>query len=125
MAYIFTNPNPAGRLVGDCVIRANSIILDQSWDKTYKDLVTAGFHVKDMPSSNSIWESYLKHNGFRKRVLPDHCPDCYTVNDFCADHPIGDYVVATGSHVVAVIDGNIYDAWPSGMEVPAYYLERK
>lgn len=53
------------------------------------------------------------------------CPECYTVADFCWDNPYGYYLLATGTHAVAVIDGDYYDTWDSGNESVAYYYERK
>ncbi len=35
MAYKFYNPNPNDKFTDDCVIRAISKFLDQSWDTTY------------------------------------------------------------------------------------------
>jgi hypothetical protein len=58
-------------------------------------------------------------------MLPNDCPDCYTVEDFCQEHPNGTFVVATHGHVLAVIDGNYYDSWDSGQENPIYYFERE
>lgn len=123
--YIHRNPNPLGKSVGDCVIRAISIAFDIPWEDAYIDLTDWGFVKCDMPSSNDVWSSYLLDNGFRRRILPDTCPDCYTIRDFCQDYPRGLYIVATGSHVVAVIDGDYYDSWDSGNEVPIYYFERR
>ena len=56
----------------------------------------------DMPSSNYVWGSFLKHKGYRRMNLPDTCPDCYTLGKFCEDYPSGKYIVATGTHAVAV-----------------------
>lgn len=78
----------------------------------------------DMPSSNAVWDSLLKKNGFVREVIPNECNDCYTIEDFCEDHPDGVYVVGTGSHAIAVIDGYFFDAWRSGMEQPIYYYRR-
>ena len=74
---------------------------------------------------DDVWGSYLKGKGFRRFILPDTCPDCYTVKDFCLDYPYGTYLLATGSHVVAVINGDYYDAWDSGNETPIYYWTRR
>ena len=54
----------------------------------------------DMPSSNAVWGSYLYDHGFRRQIIPNECPECYTIADFCLDHPFGLYVLATGTHVV-------------------------
>lgn len=123
--FIYANPNPSKILVGDCVIRAVSILLDQSWEDTYDDICFYGKAMHDMPSSNEVWSEYLYNCGFIRRIIPDTCPACYTINRFCQDNPYGEFLLATGSHVVAVIDGNYYDTWDSGNEIPIYYFKRR
>lgn len=125
MAFIFDNPNPNDALVGDCVIRAISIALNKKWDDVYIDLSTNGFLLRDMPSSNRVWGDYLKTNGYKSHILPDTCPYCYTIKDFCNDYPQGVYILATGTHVVAVINGDYYDTWDSGNETPVYYWKKE
>ena len=122
--YVEYNPNPAGRNTGDCVIRALSKVMNTSWDETFFSVMAEAFTLKDMPSANSVWGSFLKNNGFKRSVIPDYCPNCYTIKDFCDDHFKGTFVLATGTHVVAVVDGNYYDSWDSGKEVPAYYWRK-
>jgi hypothetical protein len=73
-----------------------------------------------MPSENPVWDAYLRSKGFQREVIPNTCPDCYTVKDFCNDHKSGIYVLGTGNHVVAVVDGNYIDDWDSGNEVPLF-----
>lgn len=124
MAYIFANPNPAKKLVGDCVIRAIAILTDRSWDSVYLDLIVYTYKLKDMPSSNNAWISYLKSLGFSQFLLPDTCPDCYTVSDFAKDNPKGSFLLGTGSHVVAIVDGDYYDTWDSGEEIPIYFFSK-
>lgn len=79
----------------------------------------------DLPHANHVWGAYLRHRGFRRNIIPNECPDCYSVSDFCKDHPKGNFVLALSGHVVAVVDGNYYDTWDSGDEVPIYYWEKK
>ncbi len=119
------NPNPAGRRVGDCVVRALSMATGQTWERTYIDLCIEGLVRSDMPNADHVWGSYLRRIGFKRHALPDSCPDCYTVEDFCKDHPTGSYVLAIGGHVVAAKDGNFLDSWNSANEVPAYYWQRE
>jgi len=76
-----------------------------------------------MPSANVVWISFLQDMGFRKHIIPNNCPSCYTIQDFCNDHPKGLYVVGTGTHVVAVLNGRYYDSWDSGDEIPVFYLK--
>ena len=122
--FVFYNPNPAGKLVGDCVIRAISKVEGQSWEDTVVGIVAEAFKLCDMPSSNYVWGSYLKSKGYARKNLPDTCPDCYTVRQFCEEHPDGKYIVATGTHAVAVVK-NIYDTWDSSDEVVMYYWEKE
>lgn len=125
MSFIFENPNPKKNLVGDCVIRGISILTDRPWEDIYLEIVSQGYFMYDMPSSNSVWGAYLKSQGYVRRAIPNSCPNCYSIVQFCNDHPRGRYLVATGTHVVAVIDGNYYDTWDSGNEIPVYYFEKE
>ena len=122
--FIRRNGNPAGNRVGDCVVRAIATVMNEDWDRIYLDLVMEGYAMKDMPSANAVWGSYLHRWGFNRRVIPNTCPRCYTVKDFCKDHPQGYYILATGTHVIAVINGDYIDSWDSGSEIPIYYWER-
>ena len=125
MAYIHYNPNPKGVLVGDCVIRAISKLTEKDWDSVYVDITLQGFVMKDMPSSNSVWGSYLTSKGYRRGVIPNTCPDCYTVRNFCEDRPYGRFLLSIGTHVVTVVDGDYYDSWDSGNEIPVYYYTKE
>ena len=123
--YIYYNPNPLGLSVGDCTIRAISRALNTTWELTYNLLADLGFEMCDMPSSNRVWSELLKLNKFKKHQISDTCPNCYTVKNFCYDHPKGTYVVGTGEHVVCIKNGNYFDSWDSGNEIPIYYFERR
>lgn len=121
--WIEYNPNPLAKRVGDCVVRAISKALDKPWEQTYTELCVQGFMMGDLPNSNAIFGAYLRHKNFKRHTIED-CPDCYSIEDFCRDHPKGVFVVGTGSHVVAVVDANIFDAWDSRQETPVYYFEK-
>ena len=118
------NPNPHSKLVGDCVIRAVSKATDQEWGEAYLGLCIQGYVMGDLPSSNIVWGAYLKRFGFKRNLLPVDCPECYTIDDFCTEHPNGVYVIGTGSHAVSICDGKYFDAWDSGQEQPIYYYSR-
>lgn len=121
MAFIHYNPNPHGEYVGDCVIRAITKALDKSWNEIYLAMALVGYSMGDMPSSNRVWGQFLKDMGYRRYIIPNTCPDCYTIRAFCEDNPKGTYIVGTGTHVVTVKDGNYYDSWDSGDETPIFY----
>lgn len=125
MAFIEYNANPAGRRVGDCTVRAISKALGKDWEDVYSGLFVEGYSMSDMPSANSVWGAYLRDHGFTRQIIPDYVPIDYTVRDFCEDHPTDTYILAIDGHVVCVIDGDYYDAWDSGNEIPHYYWMRK
>ena len=77
--WIEYNPNPAGRRVGDCSVRAISAALGVDWETAYKLVTKAGFDMADMPSSNGVWGAVLRQYGFYREAIPNICPDCYTV----------------------------------------------
>ena len=120
----YINKNPRNKAVGDCTVRAISTATGKSWMDTYLDLCLFGLLNGDMPSSNAITTSYLKNQGFKRRTIPDDCPDCYCVGDFCKDHPKGTFVIGTGSHLTTVIDSVLWDSWDSRNETPVYYFEK-
>lgn len=123
--FIKYNPNPTASRVGDCTIRAVSKAMNQSWEDSYIDLCLYGLLLGDLPSANSVWGKYLRENGFKRHIIPDTCPSCYTVNDFCEDHKKGVYLLALNGHVVTVCDGDFYDTWNSGDEIPVYYWTKE
>lgn len=125
MAWIFRNENPLGKQVGDCTVRAIATATGQPWDDTFIEMALKGFSMADMPSANAVTTAYLREKGFVRRTVPNTCPDCYTVKDFCNDNPNGIYIVGIGTHIVTVIDGDYFDTWDSGNEIPLYYFERE
>ena len=117
------NPSPVGRQVGDCAVRAVAKAIGSDWERAYAELALMGFMMGDMPSGNSVINAVLKQYGFRKQIVPDTCPDCYTVRDFANDHPRGTFVVGTGNHVVCIENGTAYDSWDSMNEIVIFYWE--
>lgn len=124
MAYAPYNENPFGRNTVDCTVRAIALFLDSDWDTQYARLSVYGFMKKDMTVANNLWMGYLRSLGYKPHEIPDMCPDCYTVKEFCLDHPTGRYLLGTEGHVVAVVNGNYYDTWDSGEEIPLFFWER-
>lgn len=119
------NVNPGRRRVGDCVVRAIATATGRSWFDIYDDQYWVGRNSYDMPSSNGVWGLYLFKLGFTPFLLPDSCPECITIREFAKQFPKGTYIIGTGMHAVAVIDGNYYDTWDSGSLSPSYFFEVK
>lgn len=120
----YHNENPINNRVGDCVVRALSTALNQEWEKTYAELCIQGLMFCDLPSSNAVWGSYLAHKGYKRFAIPNDC-NCYTVEDFCKDHPRGTYILGTGTHCICAKDGCFFDSWNSSQECPIYYFTKE
>ena len=119
--YVFANPNPHKLITDDCVIRAIALAEGRPWDDVYIDLLVEGYIEKEMPNANGVWGQYLSYKGYERHMIPDTCPCCYSVKQFCIDHPHGTYVLGTGTHAVCVIESDYYDVWDSGNATPIYY----
>ena len=119
--WIQVNPNPQRKEAPDCVIRAICIALNMSWFEVYDDLCALGRKECNMPSADAVWGRYLYELGFVPFVLPHSCPRCLTIDEFTRYFPKGTYIIGTGSHAVAVANGNYYDSWDSGREVPSFF----
>lgn len=119
--YEFVNMNPCKKRLGDCVVRAISLALNQSWYRTAIDLCIEGLIQCDMQDSNAVWGAYLLSKGFKKYPILD----AMTFSEFATAHSKGLYVVATGSHVAVVRDGILLDNWDSSDEQVSYYFVRE
>lgn len=139
------NPNPRGLLVGDCTVRSICAVTGLDWHAAHNSLCGLSSVMADMPSADRVWHELLRWCGFHREELPDRCRlprgiealrttrgadvdlarQCYTVQDFCRMHPHGIYVLGPPSHAVAVISGQYWDAWDSGLTVPEYILTRE
>jgi hypothetical protein len=123
--WIPYNPNPTGRNVEDCSVRAITKALGVDWETAYALIAQNGYQMGDMMHSNSVWGALLREHGFYRSALPNTCPSCYTAEDFARDNPHGVFVLGFGRHVATVVDGNIYDSWDSSKEIPQYFWYKK
>ena len=120
--YIYYNPNPAGSTSAeDCVIRAIAKATNTDWQKVYAALCVYGFAFATWGNKNAVWDAYLRDLGYQRHIVPNTCPNCYTVADFARDNPTGTYILGIGDHAVPVQDGDWYDSWDSGGEVPILF----
>ena len=123
--YRHYNPNPSELMVDDCAIRALCCLEGMTWEDASLALFMRSYEMKDVQTSSNVFNSYLKNIGYIRTQISNTCPDCYTVHDFCNDNPRGKYVVATQTHVIAVIDGDNYDSWDSSNEPIIYYWSKQ
>lgn len=122
--FVKLNCNPDNKNVGDCVIRAISKTLNQSWEETFLGICMQGYIMHDMPSSNSVWGAYLRSKGYVRHILPMDYPVGYSVADFVSEHD-DNCVLALDGHVVSASNGDYYDTWDSGDKPVLYYWSKE
>ena len=123
--YKYYQPNPQNKKTDDCVIRALTKALDCDWETASVYAMTQQIRDSDIFVKNYVWGNLLLRNGYTKHPLPNTCPACYTVRDFAEDFKRGTYIVGTGDHVLAVIDGDYYDSFDSGEMIPILYYHKE
>ena len=121
--WIKYNANPVANRVEDCAIRAVAVALNISWDDAFDLIAESAKAMAGVMHLNAVFGAVLRQHGFERKIIPNKCPDCYTIKDFCRDNPHGVFVVGTGSHVVAVIDGDYIDSFDSGDLLAIFYWE--
>lgn len=120
--WIEYQPNPVRTDgVGDCSVRAVSKALGITWEQAYARLTLNGFLMGDVMNANYVIGSVLRTNGFKRKSIPDECPECFTVKDFCNQYQVGIYVVFSQDNVATVINGDLYDSWDSSNNIPQFY----
>lgn len=87
--YIYYNPNPnsSASKKNDCVVRAISRVLNKRWTRVYDELSSLGRRLGDWGCYFTVWGPYLRDHGFKKYVIPNYCPDCYTMGRFADGDP--------------------------------------
>ena len=119
--WIQINPNPGKKIAPDCVIRAISVALNKTWLDVSDELYSVARREYSITSDDHVWGRYLYELGFEPFLLSESCPKCITVRAFSKIFPRGTYIIGTGSHAVAVVNGNYFDTWDSGNEVPTFF----
>lgn len=119
--WIKYNANPVANNAEDCAVRAVAVALNVSWDDAFDMIAQMAKNMGVMMHNNAAWGAVLRQHGFKRAIIPNECPDCYTAEDFCMEHPEGVYVLGFGTHTATVIDGNLIDTWNSLGEIPQYY----
>ena len=112
------NPNPVNVKTDDCAVRALTKAIDTDWETAYARLAMSGFAMGLMPNDVATFAATMRKNDFYRAAIPNTCPDCYTVADFAEDNPEGTFVLASGTHVVTIVDGDIYDMFDSSSMIP-------
>lgn len=114
MEFVKFNANPKGRKTGDCVIRAICTALNESWEDTYKGMLTVALDTGYAISCKDNFSEYLKRKGYEKQKMPKKSSGKkYTVAEFCNELAKDNYtyVINLANHLTLVRNRNIYDLW--------------
>jgi hypothetical protein len=115
--FHFHNANPKNRTTTDCVFRAISTALKQDYNQTVMEMAEmtckTGFAMND----NKGITKYLESKGWTKHSQPRKSDGTkYTGKEFCQSFiNKQERCVASigGHHVVAIVNGKVYDTWNS------------
>ena len=67
--YSYFNPNPNGRNVSDCTVRAICKATGKDWGEVYLSLCIQGYLDGDLPNANACWGAYLRSLGYRRYII--------------------------------------------------------
>lgn len=116
MEFSYFNPNPCGRTVGDCAVRAIAKALDMDWGQAFAILASFAYSMCDMPNADEVWGAVLRAYGFVRFNIPEGI----TVEDIVNKYPSHICVIGFGRHVSTIRNGILYDAWNSSRETPLF-----
>lgn len=120
--YVFYNPNPVSKDVGDCVIRALSVVTGKDWLTLFDELTEVCRRVFSLIDNQDVFSLYLREHAYACCEYEGRMPTLY---EFAKAHPKGKYFVIVPEHAVGVKDGKYYDTFDAGKEpVIAFYLPR-
>lgn len=119
-SYIEYNANSNNRHTSDCSIRAISLALKEPYDSVKHDLYTLGRKMGRAYKEVSTINTYLHSYGYERKEVAE-LMESYripSVAEFAYQFPTGTFIIACGksdriSHLVTVIDGDIFDSWDS------------
>ena len=127
-AFHYYNANPKNKVTCDCVVRALSVALNQSYEDTYKELFEFSLKNGYMINDPKNEERYLKSKGWHRCKMPKHSDNTkYTGIEFCeqiAEYGKRYYLNIGHNHVVAVVNAKIYDIWNSSYNRVGVYYEK-
>lgn len=108
--FVFANPHPQQKRVGDCFKRA--ITLAENRD--YRDVSLELNRLKNIIGTSSYNSDYNIETYCRKYTKINIKP--MTCETFCRTYKSGVYVIMSEGHVMCIKDGKVYDTWNSTQE---------
>ena len=117
--YHYHNANPANRLTSDCVARAISTASGMHYTKVVQMLTDLQIYTGYDTSDPHCYGKFLESEGWIKHRQPRKANGRkFTGREFCeqlALHSDHREIIAHlgGHHIVAIIDGRVWDTWDS------------
>lgn len=136
--FRFTQQNPEGNYIGDCVIRGLSSAMGITWHEAVDGLIRCTDYSRIIINTTEVFSKFLADNGYVKHKQLRSNGRCLKGNAFCEEmtkkYQHGERIFAFSgrSHVVAVMptleDGKynyyIEDTWDSsGTTIGEYWVE--
>lgn len=111
--YIYYNPHPQNKRVGDCVKRAFTKALDKEYLEVKKILNDIKNEIgAKVFNENVVWRELVKRYNLTKLSFPAvKGQERMNGHKFCEQYKKGTYVLRLAGHMVACVDGVIYDTW--------------
>lgn len=120
--FHYHNQNPRNRITTDCVIRAISTATEIPYNRVVMELTELQCKTGYDDGDAKLYELYLKQEGFIKQKQPRKADNTkYTGAEFCkALQSDYGYVIGKdirivahigGGHIVAIVDGKVWDIW--------------
>lgn len=124
--FHFYNANPKNKYTTDCVIRAISTVTGISYETVLMEMAEQQIKTGlDMSEKKAI-DKYLQSKGWVKHKQPKKWDNTkYTGSEFCKELMRYDseidsgndmrHIIANigGHHIVAIIEGQVWDTWNS------------
>ena len=113
--FHFHNANPKGKNANDCVARAISVALSQSWEQTLREMTELGIKLGLVFNEDKLIDQYLKQKGWDKYPEPRNLSNKkISVAQFLTykENQKGVIIAKAGSHhVTLIVDGVVWDTW--------------
>lgn len=138
--FHFYNANPQNRITGDCTFRAICTALEQSWEQTVMEMAEmsckTGYAINDKKGI----ERYLESKGWKKQKQPRKDDNTkFTGKEFCEQLQDDPWIftgkeyyyaarivaVIGGHHIVAIVNGKVYDTWNSTCKTIGNYWTKE
>lgn len=113
--FHFHNANPKGKNANDCVARAISVALSQSWEDTIREMTELGIKYGYAFNEDKLIERYLKEKGWEQLKEPrDQNNKKISVARFISrpGNNKGVIIARVGSHHISlIVNGQVWDTW--------------